>query len=196
MNYPNTTTFSVMKFSPPNYAPQTLVADPQAPSYLVGMSLDASGNLFVGWLTSNVDYPFGPCITGCIEELPTGGNAWQTMLPDLAANDMSAGPFATTNGSLVFWPGMSGRFNYFETVPAGRSYPSQVIQESPNFVLNGGNLALAFEAGGDELWATGTGFGGPLGTNVTGVAYPSGSILTQFPVNAPADLILHYWNRG
>ena len=31
MNYPNTTTFSVMKFSPPNYARQTLVADPQAP---------------------------------------------------------------------------------------------------------------------------------------------------------------------
>ncbi len=189
MNYPQTTTFSVMKFSPPDYVGQTLPADPLAPAYPTGISLDASGNLYVGWLLSNVNYPFGTCTTGCIEELPAGGNAWQTRLPDLAANSMAAGPFATTNGSLIFWTGMAGRFNYFETVPANRNYPSQVIQESPNLVLNGGNPALAFEAGGSELWTTGTGLGGTLGTNVVGIAYPSGSTLTQFPVNDPGDLI-------
>lgn len=189
MNYPNTTTFSVMKFSPPDYAPQLLPADPQSPAYPVGISLDASGNLYVGWSISDVNYPFGPCASGCIEELPAGGNAWQTRIPDLAANSMAAGPFATTNGSLVFWTGMAGRFNYFETVPANQSYPSRVMQQSPNLVLNGGNPALAYEAGGSELWTIGTGLGGGLGTNVTGIAYPGGAILDQFPVNDPADLI-------
>lgn len=187
MNYPATTTFSVMKFSPPNYVGQALPADPQGPSYPVGISLDASGNLFVGWLTSPVNSPFGPCSYGCIEEFPAGGNAWQTRLPDLAANEIEAGPFATTSGSLIFWTSSPGRFNYFETVPANRSYPSQVIQASPNLVA--GNPALAFEAGGNELWAIGVGFGAPLGTTVYGISYPSGAIQTQFPVNAPQDLL-------
>jgi len=189
MNYPNTTTFSVMKFSPPNYVAQTLPMDSQAPSYPVGISLDAAGDLFVGWFNSQTNYPFGPCTFGCIEELPAGGNAWQTRLPDLAANSMGAGPFATTNGSLIFWTDVPGKFNYFETVPANRSYPSQVIQASPNLLLNGGNPALAFEGGGNELWTIGTGLGAPLGTNVTGIAYPGGAVLTQFPVNDPPELL-------
>jgi hypothetical protein len=102
---------------------------------------------------------------------------------------MAAGPFATTNGSLIFWTGQAGRFNYFETVPANRSYPSRVIQASPNLVLNGGNPLLAFEANGNQLWTSGAGLGAPLGTNVTGIAYPSGAINMQFPVNDPPDLV-------
>jgi hypothetical protein len=82
-----------------------------------------------------------------------------------------------------------GSSTTLKTVRANQSYPSQVIQASPNLVLNGGNPALAYEAGGNELWATGTDFGAPLGTNVTGIAYPSGAVLTQFPVNAPSNLI-------
>jgi hypothetical protein len=189
MNYPNVNTFSVWKFSPPDYQGQQLPMDTQAPSYPVGISLDAAGNLFVGWFNSSVNYPFGPCTSGCVEELPAGANGWQTRLPDLAANSMAAGPFALSNGSLVLWTAAPGRFNYFETVPANRSYPSQVIQASPNLVLNGGNPALALQGDERELWVTGTGFGGPLGTNVTGIAYPGGNILTQFSVDAPADLI-------
>ena len=189
MNYPNVNTFSVMKFSPPDYAPQTLPADTQIPSYPVGISLDSAGNLFVGWFEASGNYPFGPCTSGCIEELPAGGNAWQTRLPDLAANSMAAGPFVLNNGSLLFWTGTSGRFAYFETVPANRNYPSQVMQQSPNLVLNGGNPALALQADQREMWTTGTGLGGGLGTNVTGIAYPGGSILTQFTVDAPADLV-------
>lgn len=186
-NYPDTTNFSVRKYSPPNYVAEILPADPQLTAFPMGISLDPSGNLFVGWFTANADYPFGPCTSGCIEELPAGGNAWQTRLPDLAANSMAAGPFVTTDGSLIFWTGLTGKFNYFETVPANRSYPSRVIQASPNLV--GGNPALAFEGGGSELWAIGTGLGASLGTTVSGIAYPSGTVLMQFPVNDPQSLI-------
>jgi hypothetical protein len=188
-NYPDTTTFSVRKYSPPDYAAQILPADSQAPSYPVGISLDTAGNLYVGWFNSQVNYPFGPCTSGCIEELPAGGDAWTTRIPDLAANAMAAGPFATTNGSLVFWTSNAGRFNYFETVLANRTYPLQVIQQSPDLVMNGGNPAMAFEGGGHVLWTTGTGFGGPLGTNVTEVSYPTGTTVLQFPVDSPADLV-------
>jgi hypothetical protein len=188
-NYPDTDNFSVRKYSPPDYVGQTLPADSQAPSFPVGISLDTAGNLFVGWMINQVNYPFGVCNSGCIEELPAGGNAWQTRIPDLAANAMAAGPFVTTNGSLIFWTAQAGRFNYFETVPANRSYPSQVVQQSPNLVLNGGNPAMAFEAGGTELWTIGTGLGGPIGTNVVGIAYPSGATDLQFSVDAPADLL-------
>lgn len=189
MNYPNVNTFSVWKFSPPDYVGEQLPADSQAPSYAVGITLDNSGNLYVGYTISNVDYPFGVCASGCIEELPAGTHVWQTRIPDLAANSMAAGPFSLDNLDLVFWTGQSGRFNYFETVPFDHTYPSRVIQQSPNLVLNGGNPALAMQADQREMWATGTGFGGPLGTNVTGIAYPGGNILTQFSVDAPADLI-------
>ncbi len=187
-NYPDTTNYSVRKYSPPDYTGEILPADPQLIAYAMGISLDTGGNLFVGWLTGSADYPFGPCTSGCIEELPAGGNTWQTRLPDLAANGMSGGPFVTTNGSLIFWTSLAGKFNYFETVPANRSYPSRVIQASPNLV--GGNPVMAFEGGGNEIWATGSGLGAGLGTNVVGLAYPSGTVQTQFQVNDPPDLIL------
>ena len=187
-NYPDTTNFSVRKYSPPDYVGVTLPADSQAPSYPLGISLDAAGNLFVGYLNSQVNYPFGVCTTGCIEELPTGGNSWSTRISDLAANAMAAGPFATTNGSLIFWTGNAGRFNYFETIPVNRTYPSRVTEFSPDLLSNGGNPVLALQAGGNELWTTGAGLGAPLGTNVTAFAYPSGEMLTQFPVDSPPEL--------
>lgn len=190
MNYPDTTNFSVMKFSPPDYTGVTLPADPQQPSYPEGISLDSSGNLYVGWLDSSSTSNFEVCVTGCIEEFPAIGSHWRTRLPDLAANSMGAGPFVTTDGTLIFWTDIPGRFNYFETVPANRHYPTQVIEESPNLFPSGGNPSLAFQAGGNEMWATVTGFGGPKGTDVLGIAYPSGQILTRFPVNSPKNLLL------
>src|SRR5215471_7981619 len=108
MNYPNVNTFSVWKFSPPDYQGQQLPVDSQAPSYATGMSFDTGGNLYIGWFGSTTGNIFGPCASGCVEELPSGQNAWQTRLPNLAANNMSAGPFALSDNSLLFWTSMSG----------------------------------------------------------------------------------------
>jgi hypothetical protein len=184
-DYPNTTDYSVMKFAPPDYVGQLLPADPQSPGIASGISLDAAGDLFVGWFADNTGV-FSACSTGCIEELPVESQTWQTRLPDLAANDISAGPFVTSNGALIFWTAIGGAFNYFETVPAKQSYPSQVIQEPVNLFPNGGNPLLAFEAGGSELWATVSGL---KGTDVLGIAYPAGNVSTRFTVNAPKNLL-------
>ena len=75
----------------------------------------------------------------------------------------------------------AGRFNYFETVPANKSYPSQVIQSSPNLLVNGGNPVLAYEGGGNELWTTGSGFGAPLGTLSRASPIPVAQYSRNFP---------------
>jgi hypothetical protein len=172
----NTVTFSVVKFSPPNYAPQVLnTAD--NPSFPTGISLDASGNLFVGWLlsTSVLD----PCRRGCITELPAGQSTWQVRVPDAPANDLSAGPLVAAKGSLVFLA--SGpSFDYFETVPAAAQYPSQVIQIPPSLFTLSVGIALAFNAAGTELWATPALLGAGPGTNVIGFGYPSGDVDLTF----------------
>ena len=184
-------TFAVVKFAPPSYSPQILGSG-ENPRYPVGISLDASGNLFVGWLISDSNYPVGPCNSGCITELPAGQSTWQVRLPDLAANAIVAGPFATTDGSLVFWSGNDGRFDYLETVASGRNYPSQVQQLSP-MLFNASNAIIAFNAGGTQLWATGSGLGAGRGTNVVGINYPSGSVALSFKVTSPANLL---WISG
>jgi hypothetical protein len=142
----------------------------------------------VGWYTDTTNV-YVPCYSGCIQELPAGHQKWQVRLPDLAANSMGAGPFATTNGSLVFWTYWPTSFDYIETVPSGHHYPSQVIQVLPSLFVNpGGNPALAFNAGGTELWATGTGIGATLGTNVVEIDYPTGKVPLTFPVTSPSNL--------
>jgi hypothetical protein len=184
---PNSNIFSVVKFAPPNYSRKVL-RTAQDPRYPTGISLDASGNLFVGWYTDTTSV-YVPCYSGCIQELPAGQKKWQVRLPDLAANSMGAGPFATTNGSLVFWTYWPTSFDYIETVSSGRHYPSQLIQVLPSLFVNpGGNPALAFNGGGTELWATGTGVGATLGTNVVEIDYPSGKVPLTFPVTSPSNL--------
>lgn len=184
---PETTSFAVVKFAPPGYSPQVLRRG-QNPRFPTGISVDSSGNLFVGWLDSFRTAPIDACAGGCILELPAGQTTWRTRLPDLAANAMGAGPVATSDGSLIFWTDSPGRFNYIETVPSGAKYPSQVIPFS-TALLAAGNLSLAFSAGGDELWITSTGLSGFIGTNVFGINYPSGTVATTFPVNDPPDLV-------
>jgi hypothetical protein len=173
----NTVTFSVVKFSPPSYAPQVLnTAD--SPSFPTGISLDASGNLFVGWLLSTS--VFDPCRTGCITELPAGQTAWQVRVTDAPANDLLAGPLVATKGSLVFWTG-TFQFDYIETVPAAAQYPSQIFQIPPSLFPPTVGFALAFNAAGTELWATQALLGAGPGTNVLGFDYPSGTVDLTFP---------------
>jgi hypothetical protein len=179
--------FEVLKFAPPNYTQQVLW-NATNPLFPTGISVDAAGNLFVGYLDSFRSVPVDTCNTGCVFELQAGQSKWQTRLPDLAANSMAAGPFATTDGSLIFWTSAPGRFNYLETVKSGSNYPSKVLQLSPN-LFGAGNITLAYGAGGTELWATGFGFNGFLGTNVYGIDYPSGTTALTFPVTSPADLV-------
>ncbi|HEY7095094.1 MAG TPA: hypothetical protein VH437_00090 [Terriglobales bacterium] len=184
---PESDTYVVAKFSPPAYTQQTLSIS-QNPRYPTGISVDASGNLFVGWLGSFRNIPIDKCATGCITELPAGQSKWVTRLQDLAANAMTAGPFVTSDGSLIFWTGAAGRFNYIETVPSGETYPSSLAQLSPT-LFDGGNVTLAYNASGKQLWATGFGFNGLLGTNVYGINYPSGHTAISFPVDSPSNLI-------
>jgi len=182
---PETTTFQVVKLSPPDYTLQVLDSDDN-PRYPTGISVDSTGNVFVGYLDSAKGTPIDNCAGGCILEFT--GSTSKLRLPDLAANSMAAGPFVKTDGTLVFWTSSPGRFNYIETVPSGRSYPTSVLQLSPT-LFSGGNTALAFNGGGSELWATGFGFNGLLGTNVYGINYPSGTTATTFPVDSPDNLI-------
>jgi len=184
---PESDTYVVAKFTPPAYTQQTLSIS-QNPRYPTGISVDASGNLFVGWMDSFKNIPIDKCGTGCITELPAGQSKWVTRLQDLAANAMAAGPFVTSDGSLIFWTGGDGRFNYIETVPSGKTYPSSLAQLPPT-PFGGKNISLAYNASGKQLWETGVGFAGPLGTNVYGINYPSGHTAISFPVDSPSNLI-------
>lgn len=178
-NVPDSVTFQVIKVSPPTYVPQVLWSADN-PRFSRGISLDASGNLFVGWLDSFAG-PFDQCAIGCITELPTGQNTWKVRVPDAPANDLSAGPLVAAKGSLVFFAegdGPSVAFRYLETVPSSAQYPSQVIQLPPSVFVNSG--VLAFNAAGTELWLTDSGFGLP-GTKVIGFDYPSGNVGLTFP---------------
>jgi|ERR1051326_149787 hypothetical protein len=185
---PESINFAVAKFSPPSYKGQVISVGPDV-AYPTGISLDPNGNLFVGWLVSDNNFPYGPCVSGCITELPAGQSKWQIRLPDLAANSIGAGPVVTTDDTLLFWADNAGRYNYIETVPSGRHYPTKVNQLSPNLFPNAGNPSLALNGDGSEFWMTVTGLGGPLGTNVEGVNYPGGDVATSFIVDSPADLI-------
>jgi hypothetical protein len=185
---PNSSAFSVVKFAPPNYSADVLrtIHDPRYP---VGISVDATGNLYVGWSIDSTNV-YVPCYSGCIEELPAGQNTWQIRLPDLAADEIAGGPFAASDGSLIFWTGNNPFFNYIETVPAGANYPTAVIQFPPQVCSSycaGGSIA--FNGGGTELWLTNSGFGAGLGTEVEEIDYPSGKVALKFPVNKPSDLV-------
>lgn len=184
------TIFSVTKFSPPGYSPQVLFSATN-PKFPTGISVDAAGNVFVGWFDSSdiVD----PCRSGCITELPAGQSQWQIRLRDFAANNIESGPIATTAGSLIFWTGFPGAVNflYMETVPSGAQYPSSVTQFSVlKFAQTfGGNAPiLAMGAGGNELWASSVGLFGFLGAptaNVLGISYPKGNVVLKIPVDSP-----------
>jgi hypothetical protein len=188
-DFPDTTAFSVVKFSPPDYAPQALPIDSQQTEYPTGISVDSAGNVFVGWYTSMI-FPAGPCVYGCVEELAAGKNTWRLLVPDLAANFLAAGAIVQTDGSLVFWTDNPGRFNYVETVPAGKKYPSQVLQLSPTLFPNGGNAVIAMNSDASGLWSTVTGLAASTGTPVYEFNYPAGDEALSFPVNDPQVFFL------
>jgi hypothetical protein len=185
---PNTSVFSVVKFTPPDYTPEILRKS-QNPRYPTGISLDAAGNIFVGWTDSFKTVAIDPCGNGCVQELPSGGNKWIVRLRDYAAFGMAAGPIVTADGSLVFRTDEEGKFDYVETVTAGKKYPSIVSQISPFIELGGGsNASLTLNADGSRLWAAPTGFAGGLGSSVVGINYPKGTVGMTFTIDSPQDL--------
>ncbi|HEX8816653.1 MAG TPA: hypothetical protein VF753_14235 [Terriglobales bacterium] len=185
---PQSNYFSVVKFAPPSYTPDVL-RTAQNPRYPTGIAVDTSGNVFVSWSVS-VDGGYPACSSGCIEELPAGQNKWIVRLPNLAANEIAAGPVATTDGSLIFWTGNNPFFNYIETVAKGSNYPSGVAQFTPTVCSSYcPNAAMAFNAAGNELWTTNWGFTAAIGTEVVAVDYPSGKVALKFSVNKPSDLV-------
>ncbi|MGH9641518.1 MAG: hypothetical protein ACRD3Q_03760 [Terriglobales bacterium] len=183
--YPDTNSFGAMKFTAGGTTGQWLPADAQQPIYPTGLAVDSSGNLFAGWYGSSAD----PCWTGCVDELAAGKKKWKNTVPDLAANSMAAGPFALSDGSLVFWTGVEGRFNYIETIYPRHKTPTQVAQLPPDLFSNG-PLTAALNEDGTEIWGTAWGFSGPPGTNVSEIDYPSGNVSFSFPVNDPQEFFL------
>lgn len=183
--YPNVDAFGAIKFAAGSTTGQWLPADAQQPIYPTGLAVDAAGNLFAGWFGSSAD----PCWTGCVEELAAGKKKWKTSVPDLAANSLATGPFVLSDGSLVFWTGVEGRFNYIETMRAGKKTPSQVAQLPPALLENG-PLVAALNGDGSEIWGTETGLGGAPGSSVYEIDYPSGNASFSFPVNDPQEFFL------
>ena len=180
--YPNVDAFGAMKFASGSSTGQWLPTDSQQPFFPTGLAADSAGNLFAGWYGSAAD----PCNSGCVEELVPGTKKWKTRVPDLAANFLAAGPFVKADGSLIFWTAMETRFNYLETLSAGRKIPShsQVAQLPPALFTNG-PLAAALNGDGTEIWGTETGLGGVPGSSVDQIDYPSGNVSLSFPVNDP-----------
>ena len=182
-DFPNTSTFSIVKFPPGSQTEQILPADPRNPIFPTGISLDAAGNLFAGWLSggnrcSVVD------LHGCVTDLPAGQNAWQLRLAaPSAANDIAGGPIVTSNGSHIL---LTTGFNYtyLETVRSDRKLPSQVISLSVIPCCAGGNVLL-LDAAGDRVWAMQTFLGSS--STVYGIDYPGGQVSASFAVSAPSS---------
>jgi hypothetical protein len=185
---PESDIFKVVKCSPPDYKPEVLWnSDNQR--FPTGISLDAQGNIFVGWLTAAATI-YGPCSSGCIMEFPIGGRGWIVRLPNLAANAIGAGP-VVVGDTMIFWAQSPGRFQYIEKVSnlkENRNYPYEVISFDQTLFPNGGNPAMAITGRGTELWGTDTGFGGPIGTNVVGIDLQSGRVARSFPVDSPSNI--------
>jgi hypothetical protein len=183
--YPNVNAFGAVKFAPGSTTPQTLPTDVQQPIYPTGLAVDSSGNLFAGWFGAAAD----PCMSGCVDSLLAGKKRWKNAVPDLAANSLAAGPFVLADGSLVFWTGVEGRFNYIETMHVGRKIPAQVTQLPPSLFGNG-PLVASLNNDASEIWGTATGLSGAPGTNVYQIDYPSGNVSFSFPVNDPQEFFL------
>ena len=177
--YPNVNVYRVLKFAPGATRPTYLPVDHRTPSYPMGMAVDASGDLFVGWLDG------GTCqisnLIGCVDELAAGDGTWRSRLSSAsAANDLDGGPLIAPDGQLVIHSSGLG-FSYISTIPPSGIAPSAVVQLP--IALFGGQTAMAFDGSGTTLWGLVTGLASD--DMVHSVSYPGGTVGLSFPVSAP-----------
>ena len=177
--YPNVNVYRVLKFAPGATRPTYFPVDHRAPSYPMGIAVDASGDLFVGWLDG------GTCgisnLIGCVDELAAGDDAWRSRLSSAsAANDRDGGPLIAPDGQLVIHSSGIG-FSYISTIPPAGIAPSAVVQLPVG--LFGGQTAMAFDGSGTTLWGFVTGLSSD--DIVHSVSYPGGTVGLSFTVSAP-----------
>jgi hypothetical protein len=157
------------------------------PAVPTGLAVDASGNLFAGWIPNTGS----PCVRGplqgCGTELPVNGPPWRNYLPlGQAENDINAGPVLTANDAQTIVAG-SGGFEFLITFPKGSFVPSRV---TPLTVSGAkavpGIMSLAVDSGGEALWAA-NGFlassgSAALGYRIWKLQYPSGTVAVDYSI--------------
>lgn len=177
--YPRVDVFRVLKFAPGASVPTYLPVDHRFPTFPMGMTVDAAGDLLVSWLDG------GTCqisnLVGCVDELAAGGGGWRSRLsPVSAANGIDGGPLVAPDGQLVIHSnGLA--FSYVSTIPVGGIPPSAIVQLPIG--MWGGPTEFGFDASGTTLWGLTTGLSSD--GMVHSIAFPSGTLGLSFPVTLP-----------
>jgi hypothetical protein len=198
---PSTHPTVISKYAPGATKGTPLPVLPVSVGQPTGIVADSSGKVYLGFFadvpTAGAPSASNPQLTtclagslsGCLEVLPSGANAWTPQLmAGSAINSIMSGPVLGAN-SLLFGTLWRSTEQYLITFPRTGWMPSRVKSIPPTTAQL---FALAFAGDGNSLWTANVLLNGSAGYRLWHMSYPDAKVsysmsIPQNPIALPSE---------